>query len=89
MILLMKEFSQSGQTQREFSAAKGMGIQKFNYWFRKLKSEKDGCSGFVPVETGAARSGTGEQLELVYPNGVKVRFCSADLSLVSRLIRLY
>jgi len=89
MALLMEEFAQSGQTQKEFSTARGMAFHTFNYWFRKLKNEKEEPSGFVRVETGTAISGAGEQLELVYPNGVKLRTCSTDLSLLSRLIRLY
>ena len=89
MALLMEEFAQSGQTQKEFSASKGMGVHKFNYWSRKLKNEKEESPAFVKVETGAHYSGAGEQLELLYPNGVKLKTCSTDLSLLSRLIRLY
>lgn len=89
MILLMEEYANSGQTQKEFSASKGMGVHKFNYWFRKLKNEKEATPGFATVETGTVLSGAGEQLELLYPNGVKLKTCSTDLSLLSRLIRLY
>ena len=89
MVLLMEEFTNSGLTLKEFSASKGMGVHKFNYWFRKLKNEKEDTPGFARVETGTVLSGTGEQLELVYPNGVKLKTCSTDLSLLSRLIRLY
>lgn len=89
MALLMEEFANSGQSQKEFSAARGMAFHTFNYWFRKLKKEKEESAGFVRVETGTVLSGAAEQLEVVYPNGVKVRTCSTDLSLLSRLIRLY
>jgi len=90
MALLIEEFSRSGQSQKEFSASKGMAFPTFNYWFRKLKKEKEDTGGFARVDTAAgAPSGTGEQLELVYPNGVKLKTSSGDLSLLSRLIRLY
>ena len=89
MALLMEEFAQSGQSQKDFSATRGMGFHKFNYWFRKLKKEREEPSGFVRVETDTILSGAGEQLELLYPNGVKLKTCSTDLSLLSRLIRLY
>ena len=89
MILLMEEFAKSGRSQKEFSASKGIVFHTFNYWFRKLKKEKEEPAGFVRVETGTALSGATEQLEVVYPNGVKVKTCSTDLSLLSRLIRLY
>ena len=89
MILLMEEFARSGQSQKDFSASKGMGFHKFNYWFRKLKKEREEPSGFVRVETGTILSVAGEQLELVYPNGVRLKTASGDLSLLSRLIGLY
>ena len=89
MVLLMEEFANSGQTQKDFSAARGMAFHTFNYWFRKLKKEKEGPSGFVRVDTGITYAGPDGELELVYPNGVKLKTGSTDLSLLSRLIRLY
>ena len=85
----MEEFAGSWQSQKEFSASRGIALPTFNYWFRKLRKEKEGPSGFVRVDTGAVPSGTGEQLELVYPNGVKLKTASSDLSLIAGLIRLY
>lgn len=83
----MEEFARSGQTQKEFSASRGIARPTFNYWLRKLKDENGGASGFVRVETGAADSEAGEHLELVSPNDVKLK--ARSLSLLSRLIRLY
>src|SRR5690606_14751399 len=60
-----------GQAQKKFSAAKGMGLHKFNYWFRKLKRERETPSGFVRVDTGTAHAGPDPQ-ELVFPNGVRL-----------------
>lgn len=90
MIRLMEKVATSGQTQKEFSASEGMAFPTFNYWFRKLKQrgEEQPSSGFVQVDTDDFSGGDG-QLELVYPNGVKLRMGAADLSLLSRLIRLY
>jgi hypothetical protein len=91
MVLLMKEFENSGLSQKDFSASKGMGFHKFNYWYRKLKKEKanEGSSGFIRIDTLKADSGPAGQLELEYPNGVKIKLSSADLSLVSHLISVY
>ena len=89
MALLMEEFADSGQSQKEFSASRGIALPTFNYWFRKLRKENEGSPGFVRVETGAAPSPAGGQLELVYPNGVKLKTASSDLSLIAGLIRLY
>lgn len=91
MLLLMEEFENSGQTQKEFSATLGMGFPKFNYWYRKLKKEKGagGAAGFVRVDTAEPEAAGRAPLELEYPNGVKLKLSSGDLSLVSHLIRLF
>lgn len=89
MALLMEEFARSGQSQKEFSASRCIALPTFNYWFRKLRKENGEAPGFVRVETGAAPSPAGGQLELVYPNGVKLKTASSDLSLIAGLVRLY
>jgi len=89
MVLLMEEFARSGQTQKDFSASKGMNVHKFSYWFRKLKKERETPSGFARVDTGAAPAGPNAQAELVFPNGVRLRVDASDVSLLSRLVRLY
>lgn len=91
MLKLVEEFEGCGMTQREFSTSKGMGFHKFNYWYRKLKKGQTGedrLQGFFKVDPVTAGS-AGRDLELLYPNGVKLKLGSDDLSLVSRLIRLY
>ncbi|EKB51207.1 IS66 family insertion sequence element accessory protein TnpA [Cecembia lonarensis] len=91
MLKLLEEFEVSGMTQRDFSASKGMGFHKFNYWYRKLNKEQmggDQLNGFFRVDAGTVGS-SGRDLELIYPNGVKLKLNAGDLSLVSRLIRLY
>lgn len=89
MALLMEEFEVSGQTQKEFSASRGIALPTFNYWFRKLRKANEEASRFVRVETVATPSPTGEQLELVYPIGVRLRTSSRDLPLLSGLVRFY
>lgn len=45
--LLMEEFENSGQTQKEFSTSRGMAFPNFNYWFRKLNKKKEETGGLV------------------------------------------
>ena len=90
MLLLMKEFEDSGLTQKQFSASKDIGFHKFNYWYRKLKREDEESPGFLRVDTSSRRASIGsDPLEVVYPNGVKLKVACGDLSLLSSLIRLY
>ena len=51
---------------------------------RKMKI---GPGGFVEVTKGL-KSSSGE-LELIYPNGVKLQMNAADLGLIARLVKLY
>lgn len=89
MAALVKEYKSSGLTQKSFSARKGIGYPKFNYWYRKLAGEQvREPTGFLPVRTQGS-SVPAEAVEVVYPNGVKLRVPSEDLSLLSNLIRLY
>ncbi|GAB3655227.1 hypothetical protein GCM10028791_26380 [Echinicola sediminis] len=91
MTSLVCEFEQSGMTQKAFSASKGMGFHKFNYWYRKLKKEavsKESAARFIEVDTSGAHRGV-SALEVSYPNGVRVSVPSGDLSVVSSLIKLY
>jgi hypothetical protein len=91
MIGLVEEFNSCGMTQSAFCDLKGMSFHKFNYWYRKLNKEQTGgeeLQGFFRVDAGTVGS-SGRYLELIYPNGVKLKLNAGDLSLVSRLIRLY
>jgi hypothetical protein len=90
MSALVSEFEQSGMSQKDFSSSKGMGFHKFNYWYRKLKREAYGQTtpnGFIELRADS----TDQQVpvEVVYPNGVKVCLYSADLPVISSLIRIY
>ncbi|AWW29481.1 IS66 family insertion sequence hypothetical protein [Echinicola strongylocentroti] len=89
MASLVEEFKTTGLTQKSFSEQKGIGFHKFNYWYRKLRDEQPaGTTGFLPVRTQGS-SVPAEAMEVVYPNGVKLRVPARDLSLLSGLIRLY
>ena len=88
MFELVEDYLRSGKTQREYSLQSGIGRAKLNYWVCKYKSQQvEPSAGFIRVEAASAR---GEQeLEILYPNGVRLKSCGADLSLISQLIRLY
>lgn len=86
MYNLVTEYRNSGLSARAFSKEKGISTSTFCYWIRK-KKEEDQPGGFVEVTTGS-KSSTRE-LELIYPNGVKLQMSSPDLALIARLVKLY
>lgn len=88
MYEMVVDFLRSGQTQREYSLKAGIGRAKFNYWVCKYRvRHQNPAIGFVQIETGPQRQQ--QDLEVLYPNGVKVKATGADLSLISQLIHLY
>ena len=88
---LVDLFHKSGKSQKAFSREHGIGDKKFNYWVRKLSQEGKTSSGFITVAgTGNSAGSSGAQpVEILYPNGVKVKASGADLSLLRQLIHLY
>ncbi|SHG74409.1 hypothetical protein SAMN05444483_12617 [Salegentibacter echinorum] len=86
MFALIDEFENSPLNARNFCKTKGVVPSTFYYW-KKKKAGKESpeTSGFITispkVETGS--------LELIYPNGIRLRLEDSQLELISKLIRLY
>ena len=89
MFALVEQYQRSGKTQKQYSEQIGVAYAKFNYWVCKYRDhhQPQSASGFVKVEAYAASQQ--QNLEVYYPNGVKLTISGADLSLLSQLIRLY
>lgn len=91
MIGLVEEFKGCGMTQGAFCDSKGISFHKFNYWYRKLKKENLGegqVQQFIKVDTGPAKV-SDDFIELIYPNGVKIKLGVSDVELVCRLVRSF
>jgi len=86
MYNLVAEYRSRGISAKAFSKEKGITPSTFGYWVRK-KKEDDHPGGFIELATGLKPS-AGE-LELIYPNGVKLHMSSPDLALIASLVRLY
>lgn len=87
MFELVEDCLRSGKTQKEYSQQAGLGYAKFNYWACKYRKQQQPMTtaGFIKVDTLPVS----EELEICYPNGVRLKATGADLSLISQLIRLY
>ncbi|MGM1057590.1 MAG: IS66 family insertion sequence element accessory protein TnpA [Bacteroidota bacterium] len=86
MYNLVTEYRNSGISAIAFSKEKGISPTTFGYWVRK-KKEEDHPGGFIKIAT-ELKSSAGE-LELIYPNGVKLQMSSQDPALIARLVKLY
>lgn len=77
-------FKSSGLTQREFCQRENIKLPTFSYWYRKVGTGATAISsGFTEVTPSLPSGG----LEVVYPNGVRIRGIQ-DLSLLQLLVKL-
>jgi hypothetical protein len=84
MEAMIASFKSSGLTQREFCLRENIKLPTFSYWYRKVGAGAMSISsGFTEVTPTLPSDG----LEVVYPNGVRVRGIQ-DLSLLQLLVKL-
>lgn len=81
----VERWRQSGLTRKEFSNQLGMKLATFSYWVSRTREDKG--TGFIPLVAGKVDSAA--EIELTYPNGVRLKVAASDLGLLSRLIHLY
>lgn len=84
MFRLVEEYQGSGTTLKDFCAEKDINIGTFNYWRKKKAASSAG--GFIKLDSPLTSK---HDLELVYPNGVRLRMNGPDLALVKNLLELY
>lgn len=88
MFELVEGCMRSGKTQKEYSQQAGIGYAKFNNWACKYRKQQSStAAGFMKVDILPVSEA--RELEICYPNGVRLKVTGSDLSLISQLIRLY
>lgn len=61
MVILVKEYMESGQSQKAFAASHGINEGKLHYWIKKLSNPDNtfrlsGRPAFVPIEIAPSPS---------------------------------
>ena len=85
MSLLITEYHSSGLTLKSFCEQKQIKRPTFHYWCQKLKQEEQ--SAFVPIRPALA-SVEHSGVELIYPNGIRIRLDHFDLTRITHLLNL-
>ena len=86
MLKLVAAYDRSVESQEVYCDRIGLGLACFRYWLRKR--QQLGASGFVRVRAASAEA-LGE-VEIVYPNGVRVSLGSGvDAATLADYIRLW
>jgi transposase-like protein len=86
---LIQECRTSGLSVKDFCKNKGIHSSNFYYWVKRQRSTDE--AGFLPVAISkhVMTAYSQQMVEIVYPNGVSLRFSSeVDIRMLSQLIRL-
>ena len=82
-------WQQSKITQKQYCIANNLAYHKFIYWLQKIREAQNPSTGmFIPVKTGSAKRTFVTDVEITYPNGVRLRLSPESFEHISRLIRL-
>ena len=87
MFVLVDEFQESGQSQKEFCLEQGIKTSTFSYWIKKRRMSREPHNAFLRLETKA--SVLEEKVEIIEPNGVRLKTNQRNFSVIGALIRLY
>lgn len=79
----VKRWRESGLKKKDYCQQQGITESTFSYWITRIN--QSGQEGFVAIKTP---TGVSSSIELIYPNGVRVKVCSTDLKTISQLIHL-
>jgi len=90
MITHFEAWKASALSQKQYCLQNGISLPTFYYWIKKIRyKESHQPGGFIPLRVNGKKKIAQGDCEIHYPNGVTIRVPStADLQLVSRLVRL-
>ncbi|MVX34387.1 MULTISPECIES: IS66 family insertion sequence element accessory protein TnpA [Myroides] len=83
----VEDWRTSGLTQSRYCESVGIKLATFSYWVVKHKSESTQLdNNFITVTKGQVSKT--QEYEIVYPNGVKLRLQTDNLSELYSLVNL-
>lgn len=87
MFALIEAYERSDLSGRDFCRDKGLVPSTFYYWKKKKAQMETGSdTGFVTIGPNPVTEGN---LELIYPNGIRLRLEASQFALIGKLLRLY
>jgi hypothetical protein len=82
---LVESCHKSGMGPTKFASTNGVSLYQLKYWVKKLKESKPSSPGFIQI-TPSPTSLENQLVEIVYPNGVKIKLTTGDLPFLRQLI---
>ena len=85
----IESWQQSKTTQKQYCIINHLAYHKFIYWLQKVRAVQNPPEGiFIPVKTRPAIRTSVPEVEITYPNGVRLRFSPENFEHIRGLIRL-
>ncbi|MEX0680604.1 MAG: hypothetical protein WD097_04410 [Balneolales bacterium] len=89
MFALIDQWRASGQRRDEFCRQHQIKVSTLSYWVtRKNRADREQPGGFIRIESAGSPSSS-DPVELIYPNGVRLRIGGVNRSVISTLIRAW
>ena len=80
----VQKWRESALTKKEFCQQHGIKESTFGYWITRSNEKRK--RGFLPLSE--LSSGPTSPIEIIYPNGVRIKVASRDMKSISQLISL-
>ena len=85
MHLVVQQWKESGLTQKVYCEMIGVKRTTFANWVKRSKGQPG--KGFIAITPPTEP--VSESIEIIYPNGVRLKFSISQLHVLSELIRFY
>ncbi|MBC8436250.1 MAG: hypothetical protein H8D88_01655 [Bacteroidetes bacterium] len=85
----IQAWKESKQSKKAYCLENNLPYHKFLYWMNKFRRRQNPIEqSFIPVHMDQQGASLSLELEIAYPNGVRLRVPSDDIQFIGRLIRL-
>lgn len=86
MAAMIAAYHNSGLSLKSFCDQEQIKLPTFQYWRKKLQTKEQ--LAFVPISTGSASYSEPSSIELLYPNGIRIRLPYFDQNQIRQLLQL-
>lgn len=80
----VQKWRESALTKKQFCQQHGIKESTFGYWITRSNEKRK--RGFLPLSE--LPSGQTSAIEIIYPNGIRIKVAVKDLKTISQLISL-
>jgi hypothetical protein len=85
----IKCWKESGLSQQRYCLSNNLRFNTFYYWLKKERGKSNPLTDdFIPIRVQGNSSDIASNLEIQYPNGVRILVPSMDIQFIGRLVRL-